>query len=192
MVWDGVELDSDVEGRELSLFIFPSAAALFTAALLGVDSIVDIIRAGGRPCAWAGVVGGADAFVGGAWNRDTGDGGRYNVDFGSSFIVGVGLGVEGVSERADASVGEPTKGEDTFDVEFDSGEEPDSDSESSRGFPGQYKSSSNISNAPLGFITRVTSSNNASHCMMKRVSKNDSSRSPPLSPCLREHRAQYV
>jgi hypothetical protein len=68
-VRDGVEeLEKewvDAEGRELSLGMLPSATALFTVALLGVDSIVDIVRAGGRPCAWPGVLGSAGAFIGG-------------------------------------------------------------------------------------------------------------------------------
>jgi hypothetical protein len=49
---EGVEPDSvDVEGRKVSLFILPSATVSFTAALLGLDSMVDIDRAGGRASA---------------------------------------------------------------------------------------------------------------------------------------------
>ena len=74
----------------------------------------------------------------------------------------VGLGVDGRSGRMRSSiVGVPTKGE----AGFDAGEDPGSESFPWRDIPGQYKSSSNISNAPPGFITRVISSNNMSHCV---------------------------
>jgi hypothetical protein len=78
----------------------------------------------------------------------------------------VGLGVDGLSELecAGSSTSESASVKGIVDVEFDSGGDPGSDSESaSRGFPGQYKSSSIISNAAPGFITRVISSNSASH-----------------------------
>jgi hypothetical protein len=51
-----------VEGRDDSLF-FPSATASFTAALLGVDTMVDIIRAGGRVATGACVVADDDGIV---------------------------------------------------------------------------------------------------------------------------------
>jgi hypothetical protein len=177
----------DIEGREISLFILPSATASFTAARLGPDSLVDIDRAGGRAVCDVDAM---DLAMGGGCNRSLGDGGRRVAALGnglvSSFLVSkvgvdsmigsvflriVGLGVdglEGLSERAGPSVGVPTRGEDIFEVDFDSGKDPGPDSRlasASRRFPGQYKSSSNISNAAPGFITRVISSNNGSHCI---------------------------
>jgi hypothetical protein len=49
--WEDAETCSevvDVEARRFSLLILPSAMASFTVALLGVDGMVKLNRAGGR------------------------------------------------------------------------------------------------------------------------------------------------
>jgi hypothetical protein len=74
----------------------------------------------------------------------------------------VARGVTGLSDRAESF--EWGMGDGAGAGE-EAGSGSDSESASaSRRFPGQYRSSSSISNAPPGFITRIISSNNASHC----------------------------
>ena len=78
----------------------------------------------------------------------------------------VGLGVELSVRTADESIG-LICGEEDLEPEFDSDVEDRSDSTSStsgsRRLPGKYRSSSTISKAAPGFITRIISSNRSSH-----------------------------
>jgi len=52
--------DVDTEVRELSIFILPCATVSFTAALLGLDNMVDNDRAGRRGSVWLDAVGDDD------------------------------------------------------------------------------------------------------------------------------------
>ena len=164
-------VDEEVRG----LLILPTATVSLTAAL-GADSIVAIEGGGGRGLVLVGLEGllGFERF--GGWNslgEELRRAGEAGFSTGVRWLFWDPLLVRAVGLGADLFVwaaGRSTClicGEEGLEPEFDADVEDRSDSTNStsgsRRLPGKYRSSSSISKAAPGFITRTISSNRSSH-----------------------------
>ena len=153
----------------------PTATILLTAAP-GADSIVTIERESGRGLVLVGLEGllGFERF--GEWNslgEELRRGDEVGFSTGVRWLFWEPLLVRAVGLAADFSMWAAGKstclicGEEGLEPEFDPDFEDRSNSinsaSGSRRLPGKYRSSSSISKAAPGFITRTISSNRSSH-----------------------------